>query len=96
MSQPLQYNFEGITSIAGSITAFVSDMQNTLDNVDSTFRNLLADGWAGKGAEAFEGCSRRWHQSAGQMAHTLSQLSAKVGSAAANMQQADQAAAARF
>ncbi len=96
MTKPMEYNFEGISSIAASITAFVSDMEGTLDNVDSTFRTLLADGWAGTGAAAFEGCSHRWHQSAGQMAHTLQQLSTKVGNAAANMQQADQAAAARF
>jgi WXG100 family type VII secretion target len=96
MTSPLVYNFDGIGSIAGSINAFVADMDETLSNVDSTFRNLLADGWAGSGAQAFEGCSHRWHTSAQQMAQTLQHLSQKVGNAAANMQQADQAAAARF
>ena len=92
----LVYNFEGIGGLASSVTAFVSEMDETLSNVDSTFRNLLADGWQGSGAQAFEGCSNRWHTSAQQMAQTLQQLSQKVGSAASTMQQADQAAAARF
>jgi WXG100 family type VII secretion target len=90
------YNFEGISSVAGSISTFVNDMNETLSQVDGTFRNLLADGWVGPAADAFAGCSQKWHQSADQMAQTLQQLSQKVGNAAVNMQQADQAAAARF
>jgi len=93
---PLVYNFDGINSIAAQINAFVADMDSTLSNVDKVFRNLLADGWEGSGAQAFEGCSHRWHTSAQQMAQTLQHLSPKVGNAAANMHQADQAAAARF
>jgi WXG100 family type VII secretion target len=90
------YNFEGISSASSSIAAFVGDMNETLSQVDSTFRNLLADGWSGPAADAFAGCSQKWHQNADQMAQTLQQLSQKVGNAAVNMQQADQSAAARF
>jgi WXG100 family type VII secretion target len=90
------YNFDGISSLSGSIAVFVNQMNETLGRVDSTFRNLLSDGWEGPAADAFAGCSQRWHQNADQMAQTLQQLSQKVGSAAVNMQQADQAAAAKF
>lgn len=90
------YNFASIDSVAASINAFVSQMNNDLAEVDQTFKNLLANGWQGAGADAFSGCSARWHQSANQMAETLQRLSQKVGNAAVNMQQADNAAAARF
>lgn len=96
MGQPLVYNFDGINSLSASIASFVGDMNETLSQVDTTFRNLLADGWQGAGADSFSGCSQRWHNNADQMAQTLQQLSQKVGSAAVNMQQADQAAASRF
>ncbi len=96
MTDPLVYNFDGINSAAASITTFVNDMNETLGQVDKTFGNLLADGWTGPSADAFAGCSRKWHESANQMAETLQQLSQKVGNAAVNMQQADQHAAARF
>jgi WXG100 family type VII secretion target len=90
------YNFAGIDSVAGSINAFVTQMNNDLGEVDQSFKNLLANGWQGAGADAFTGCSAKWHQNANQMAETLQRLSQKVGSAAANMQQADAAAAAKF
>ena len=90
------YDFGGIDTISGSIAAFVGHMNDQLDQVDRTFKNLLANGWEGQGANAFNGCSAKWHGSAGQMATTLHQLSAKVGKAGADMAQADAAAAARF
>jgi WXG100 family type VII secretion target len=90
------YDFGGIDTISGSIAAFVSQMNEHLDEVDRTFKNLMANGWEGKGSEAFSGCSARWHASANQMASTLHQLSQKVGNAGANMAAADAAAAARF
>jgi WXG100 family type VII secretion target len=96
MSSPIVYNFDGISSVSGQITAFVGDLNGTLSDVDRTFQNLLADGWAGRGADAFQGASVKWHASANQMAETLQRLATKVGGAAVNMQQADQAAAARF
>lgn len=92
----LVYDFSGIDTISGQIAAFVSHMNDQLDQVDRTFKNLLAQGWEGQGATAFSGCSAKWHASAGQMAQTLHQLSAKVGKAGADMAQADAAAAARF
>ena len=96
MSDDLVYDFNGISSLSGSITAFVSQMNEHLAEVDRTFNNLLANGWSGGAADAFQGCSSRWHTNADQMAQTLHTLSQKVGDAAANMQQADAAAAARF
>ena len=90
------YDFGGIDTISGSITAFVNHMNEKLGEVDRTFKNLLANGWEGKGADAFNGCSAKWHGSADQMASTLHQLSAKVGKAGADMAAADAAAAARF
>ncbi|MFG2042838.1 WXG100 family type VII secretion target [Dactylosporangium sp. NPDC048998] len=96
MSNDLVYDFNGITSLSGSITAFVSQMNEHLAEVDRTFNNLLANGWSGAGADAFQGCSQKWHANADQMAQTLQTLSQKVGDAAVNMQQADAAAAARF
>jgi WXG100 family type VII secretion target len=90
------YDFGGIDTISGQITAFVNHMNEKLDEVDRTFKNLLANGWEGKGASAFQGCSLKWHGSAGQMATTLHSLSQKVGKAGANMAAADAAAAARF
>ncbi len=90
------YDFGGIDTLSGSINAFVNHMNEKLDEVDRTFKGLLADGWQGSGADAFNGCSAKWHSSAGQMASTLHQLSLKVGNAGANMAAADAAAAARF
>jgi WXG100 family type VII secretion target len=96
MSDNLVYDFNGITSLSGSIGAFVAQMNEHLAEVDRTFNNLLANGWTGAGADAFHGCSVKWHSNANQMASTLQTLSAKVGNAAVNMQQADASAAARF
>jgi WXG100 family type VII secretion target len=96
MGQPIVYHFDGISSVSGSIGTFVSQMNETLSDVDRTFNNLLADGWTGAGASAFQGASVKWHNNADQMAQTLQTLAQKVGNAAVNMQQADQAAAARF
>lgn len=90
------YDFNGIGSVTASIATFVNDMNERLDEVDRTFRNLLAHGWTGHGADAFSGCSQQWHNSANQMAATLQRLGQKVGNAAVNMQQADASAAARF
>jgi WXG100 family type VII secretion target len=95
-NEGIVYNFSGIDSIAGSITGFVNHMNEQLDQVDRTFKTLLAEGWEGQGANAFNGCSAKWHASADQMAATLQQLSTKVGKAGADMAQADAAAAARF
>lgn len=96
MTDDLVYDFNGISSLSGSINAFVSQMNEHLGEVDRTFNNLLANGWSGAGADAFQGCSVKWHGNADQMAQTLQTLSQKVGDAAVNMQQADAAAAARF
>lgn len=92
----LVYNFAGIDTISGQIAAFVSQMNADLNEVDSKFRNLLANGWSGAGAQAFEGCSSQWHSSANAMAETLQRLSTKVSDAGANMSAADASAAARF
>jgi WXG100 family type VII secretion target len=96
MSDNLVYDFNGINSLSGSIAAFVAQMNTHLDDVDRTFNHLIANGWSGAGAEAFQTCSSQWHNLANQMANTLHSLSQKVGNAAVNMAQADAAAAARF
>jgi WXG100 family type VII secretion target len=90
------YDFAGIDSVAGQIEAFVADMNQTLSDVDAKFRNLLANGWAGAAADAFNTQSAQWHKKADEMATTLRRLSTAAGNASVNMQQADAAAAARF
>jgi WXG100 family type VII secretion target len=85
-SDDLVYNFAGIESLAGAINTFVSDMNANLGEVDSEFKNLLAQGWQGAAAHAFTGCSSKWHAGAEQMAATLQKLSQSVGTASANMQ----------
>jgi len=95
-SDDLLYNYEGIDTVSGAINSFVSQMNANLDEVDSKFKNLIANGWTGKGADAFAGKSAQWHSAAMEMATTLQQLSKKVGDAGIRMQQADAAAGARF
>ena len=95
-SDDLLYNYAGIDTVAGAINSFVSQMNANLDEVDSKFKTLIADGWSGKGANAFQGKSAQWHSAATEMATTLQKLSGKVGDAAVHMQGADGAAAARF
>jgi WXG100 family type VII secretion target len=98
MSDPndLLYNYEGIDSVSAAISAFVRQMNTNLDEVDAKFKNLIANGWTGKGADAFQGKSAQWHSAATEMAQTLHQLSTKVGDAGLRMQQADAAAASRL
>jgi WXG100 family type VII secretion target len=96
MNQGMVYDFGGIESISAQVKSFVDDMNNTLNEVDSTFINLLAQGWSGAGAQAFEANSKKWHGKAQQMADTLTRLSQKVSNAGVNMQQADNKAAASF
>jgi WXG100 family type VII secretion target len=92
----LVYNFAGIDTMSATIAAFVSNMNADLAEVDAKFQHLLAEGWHGKAAESFYACSRKWHAGAEQMAQTLQKLSSAVGTAGANMAQADAQAAARF
>jgi WXG100 family type VII secretion target len=97
MNDPeLVYNFGGIDTIIASIQTFVADMQANLDDVDKTFGNLLASGWHGAGADRFAEQSAKWHGAANDLATALFSLGQKAGNAAANMQAADQAAAARL
>jgi WXG100 family type VII secretion target len=95
-SDDLLYNYAGIDTVAGAISSFVSQMNANLDEVDAKFKNLIAAGWHGAGANAFQGKSAQWHAAANEMATTLQRLSTKVGDAAVHMQAADNAAAARF
>ncbi|OLB75112.1 MAG: hypothetical protein AUI14_21675 [Actinobacteria bacterium 13_2_20CM_2_71_6] len=92
----ITYNFAGIETVAASIASFVSQMNEHLNHVDSTFNNLIANGWTGSAADAFQGCKAKWHSNADAMASTLQTLSQRVGTASVNMAQADAAAAARF
>jgi WXG100 family type VII secretion target len=90
------YDFGGIESISARVKSFVDDMNNTLGEVDSEFGRLLANGWSGSGARAFEAHSRKWHGQATQMAETLTRLAHKVSNAGSNMLDADNRAAASF
>jgi WXG100 family type VII secretion target len=92
----IAYDFGSIDSLSGQVAAFTAQMNASLDEVDRAFKDLLANGWQGAAADAFQGCSVKWHQGAAQMAETLQTLSQKVGNAAVNMQQADQQAAGQF
>jgi len=92
----LVYNFDGIDTVAMSIDAFVSQMYDHLAEVDTAVLDLLADGWTGITADAFDEQSRAWHQSAEDMAKTLHELGKRVGDASVNMQLADNRASARF
>ena len=96
MSGPIVYNFDGIDSLSGQIAAFVTQMNTTLQEVERTFENLLANDWHGAGADAFGPARQKWHDNAEQMAQTLQNLAAKLSNSAMNMHQADAAAAARF
>jgi WXG100 family type VII secretion target len=97
MTDPeLVYNFGGIDTIIGSINTFIADMQGNLADVDRSFTDLLASGWHGAGADRFAECSTKWHKAADDLATALQVLGQKVGNAAANMQAADQQAAARL
>jgi WXG100 family type VII secretion target len=90
------YNFGGIDSVQASIEAFVGQMRGTLGEVDAEFRGLISDGWKGASSDAFHACSVKWGQNADAMAETLRTLGRRVGEAGANMQQADNSAAAQF
>jgi|GEM_PF-3465489 len=95
-SDHLVYDFAGIDTVSASINAFVGQMNEQLAEVERAFNALLANGWTGAGANAFQGCKAQWHSNAHQMSLTLQQLGQKVGEAAVNMQAADNAAGARF
>jgi WXG100 family type VII secretion target len=90
------YQFGGIESVAGAIQSFVGQMNSKLDEVDGTFNSLIANGWSGQGADAFQQCKQQWHQGAQDMAQTLHSLSQKVNEASTQMAQADSAAARNF
>jgi WXG100 family type VII secretion target len=92
----LLYNYEGIDTVSEAIVAFVNQMNANLDEVDTKFKNLLAHGWGGAGADAFQVESQKWHMAAAEMAQTLHTLSTKIGDAAITMRQVDIQAAARF
>jgi len=91
------YNYDGISTVSGAIEAFVSQMNQNLEEVEATFRNLLANGWGGsEGAAAFETQKTKWRQGADEMATTLRSLSTKVGDAGINMKSLDGQVASRF
>jgi WXG100 family type VII secretion target len=95
-SDHINYSFAEIESVQAVINQFVQQMNSNLSDVDTKFKNLIADGWHGSGADAFQAQSAKWHQGANNMAQTLQTLAQKVGNASVNMEAADRAAAARF
>jgi WXG100 family type VII secretion target len=94
----LLYNYEGINSVSGAIESFIHQMNTNLEEVEATFRNLLAHGWGGErgGADAFRAQSAKWHTGAAEMATTLRSLSTTVLNSGINMRQMDQTVANRF
>lgn len=98
MSDPndLFYDYAGISTVAAAINSFVSQMNANLAEVDGEFKKLLANGWQGKGADAFQGKSAQWHAAAKEMETTLAQFSTKVGDAGVRMQQVDSRVAGMF
>jgi WXG100 family type VII secretion target len=95
-SDDLLYDYAGIDTVSGAIASFVGQMNANLDEVDTKFKTLIADGWHGAGANAFQGKSAQWHAAANEMAATLQKLSTKVGDAGVHMQTTDGRAAGRF
>jgi WXG100 family type VII secretion target len=92
----LYYDFAGITNIADAINRFCSDMDQQLGDVESTFNNLIANGWSGAGADQFGIQQKKWHTNAADLKATLQLLGTKVGNAAFHMNDADNRAANRI
>jgi WXG100 family type VII secretion target len=93
MSDELEYRYAGITTVTDAIDSFVRQMNQHLEETDTTFRALIDNGWTGAGADAFAERSRQWHLAAGAISAALHRLGAAVGDAAINMQIADKNAA---
>ncbi|EIV92647.1 WXG100 family type VII secretion target [Frankia sp. QA3] len=92
----LIYNYDGIDTVAAAIAAFVRQMDENLREVDGAFKDLLANGWTGAGADAFHQESTQWHAAADEIATTLGLLGTAVGNAGLDMRAADGRAAGRF
>jgi WXG100 family type VII secretion target len=96
MSDEIVYRYAGINTVSEAIAAFVRQMNANLADVDAEFRRLLANGWHGVAADAFQTQSQIWHQAATEIEHTLARLGTTVGQAAVNMQEADRRAGSMF
>jgi WXG100 family type VII secretion target len=95
-SDDLLYVYGGIESVSSAVKSFVHNMNSELDDVDSVFKKLIAQGWHGTGANAFHGKSAQWHAAAHEMAATLHRLSTELSHSAVRMHEADGQAASRF
>lgn len=67
-------------------------LQDGLSSVDLETGNLLASGWKGEAATAFEKYWDQWHNGAGQVVRALQTMSEALHTAAASYQAADEQA----
>lgn len=67
-------------------------LQDGLSAVDLETSNLLASGWKGEAATAFDTYWEQWHNGAGQVVRALQTMSEALDTAATNYQAADEQA----
>ncbi|MDZ7881728.1 MAG: WXG100 family type VII secretion target [Mycobacterium sp.] len=67
-------------------------LQDGLSAVDLETGNLLAAGWKGEAATAFDTYWERWHNGAGQVVRALQTMSEALDAAGTNYQAADEQA----
>ncbi|CAM3828130.1 WXG100 family type VII secretion target [Mycolicibacterium frederiksbergense] len=67
-------------------------LQDGLSAVDLETSNLLASGWKGEAATAFDKYWEQWHNGAGQVVRALQTMSEALDTAATNYQAADEQA----
>ncbi|MDO0974297.1 WXG100 family type VII secretion target [Mycolicibacterium frederiksbergense] len=67
-------------------------LQDGLSAVDLETGNLLASGWKGEAATAFDTYWEQWHNGAGQVVRALQTMSEALDTAATNYQAADEQA----
>jgi WXG100 family type VII secretion target len=86
----LAYAYEQIEQMAGQLKNFVGQLEARLSgDVDREFKNLVANGWTGKGANAFQNASATWHGKTLEMNTTLTQLQTALSTAGTDMSATD-------
>lgn len=92
----IQIHYGAVESVQAAINQFCGQMESELNTVDRKFKHLLAEGWEGMSAGAFQHQSDKWHNGADRMKQTLQLLAQKVGNASTHFQQTDSKAAQAF
>ena len=77
-----------ITTGAGNLESCLNDLENTL--------NQLRSSWEGQAQEAYQAAQLKWNEGLEGLKDVLRRTSAAVDSARSNYQQTDQSSAARF